>query len=40
MVEEERMNVGLSREDSRGGEHEGWFGSGGALSSIKVDCWR
>ena len=25
MVEEVSMKVGLSREDGRGGKHEGWF---------------
>ena len=28
MVEEDDMKVGLSREDGRGGRHEGWFEQG------------
>ena len=28
IVEEESMIFGLSREDSRGGEHDGWFEQG------------
>ena len=28
MVEEESMEVGLSREDGGGGKHEGWFEQG------------
>ena len=37
MVEEVSMKVGLSREDGRGGKHEGWLEQGRCVLPVKVD---
>ena len=37
MVEEDDMKVGWSREDGRGGKHEGWLEQGRCAFPITLD---